>query len=149
MYFCPCGTQKLIWGASAQVPSVVPAQGTEGASDPPLPLNSFFVAPNVWTKFSIRHPGVSYSEFLSYRVQRCRVRNEFAKRFFRNSLKDPERRDAILRERATRRAAKRGSVEPFVNEGVVPKSEPVEEGVVGPLEYVYLIPDASLGAPRL
>jgi hypothetical protein len=24
----------------------------------------------VWTKFSIRHPGVSYSEFLLYRAKR-------------------------------------------------------------------------------
>jgi hypothetical protein len=38
-------------------------QGTEGASDPPLSLNSFFVAPNVWTKFSICHSGVSFFEF--------------------------------------------------------------------------------------
>jgi hypothetical protein len=30
-----------------------------------------------------------------------------------------------------------------VTEGVVPKVEPVEEGVLGPPEYVYLIPDAS------
>jgi hypothetical protein len=34
-------------------------------------------------------------------------------------------------------------IDPFVNEGVVPKSEPVEEGVIGRPEYVYLIPDAS------
>jgi hypothetical protein len=34
-------------------------------------------------------------------------------------------------------------IEPFVDEGVVPKSEPVEEGVIGPPEYVYLILDAS------
>jgi hypothetical protein len=61
---------------------VVPAQGTEGASDPSLSLNSFFVAPNMWTKFRIRHPDVSYSEFLSYHVQCYQVRNEFAKRFF-------------------------------------------------------------------
>jgi hypothetical protein len=47
---------------------MVPAQRAEGASDQPLPLNSFFVAPNVWTKFSIRHPGVSYSNF--YRIVR-------------------------------------------------------------------------------
>jgi hypothetical protein len=32
---------------------------------------------------------------------------------------------------------------PFVDEGVVPKPEPVEEGAIGPPEYVYLIPDAS------
>jgi hypothetical protein len=30
-----------------------------------------------------------------------------------------------------------------VTEGVVPKIESVEEGVLGPPEYVYLIPDAS------
>jgi hypothetical protein len=30
-----------------------------------------------------------------------------------------------------------------VTEGVIPKVEPVEEGVHGPPEYVYLIPDAS------
>jgi hypothetical protein len=57
--------------------------------------------------------------------------------------KDLERHDANLRERTTRRAAKRGAVEPFVDEGLVPKSEPVEEGVIGPPEYVYSIPDAS------
>jgi hypothetical protein len=34
-------------------------------------------------------------------------------------------------------------IEPFVDEGVVPKSELVEEGVIGPLEYVYLISNAS------
>jgi hypothetical protein len=34
-------------------------------------------------------------------------------------------------------------VDPFVAEGVVPKTEPIEEGVLGPPEYVYLIPDAS------
>jgi hypothetical protein len=34
-------------------------------------------------------------------------------------------------------------VGPFVAEGVVPKVEPVEEGVLGPPEYVYLILDAS------
>jgi hypothetical protein len=38
-----------------------------------------------------------------------------------------------------------GSVEPFVDEGVVPKLEPVDEGITGPPEYVYLIPDASPG----
>jgi hypothetical protein len=123
MYFCPCGcTQKLIRGASAQVPSVVPAQGTEGASDPPLPLNSLFLAPNVWTKFSIRHPRVSYSDFLSYRAQRYRVRNESTKCFFAEFSKNLERHDAILRERAARRAAKHGSIEPFIDEGVVLKS---------------------------
>jgi hypothetical protein len=36
---------------------------------------------------------------------------------------------------------KRAIAGPFVDEWLVPKSEPVEEGVVGPLEYVYLIPD--------
>jgi hypothetical protein len=30
-----------------------------------------------------------------------------------------------------------------VPEGVVPKPEPIEEGVLGPPEYVYLIPDTS------
>jgi hypothetical protein len=85
-----------------QVPSVVPAQGTEGASDPSLALNLFFVAPNVWTKFSIRHPSVSYSEFLSYRTQRYRVGNESAKRFFAEFSKDQEHRHAILREHAAR-----------------------------------------------
>jgi hypothetical protein len=47
-------------------------------------------------------------------------------------------------ERAACRAAKRSLIEPFVDEGVVPKLEPVEEGVIMPPEYVYLIPDASL-----
>jgi hypothetical protein len=122
---------------------VVPAQRAEGASSSSLPLNSLFVALNVWTKFIIRHPGVSYSEFLSYRAERYRLHNEAAKRFFADFSKDPARRDAILRERATRRAAKRNSVDPFVTEGVVPKVEPVEEGVLGPPEYVYLIPDTS------
>jgi hypothetical protein len=83
-----------------QVPSVVPAQRVEGASDSPLPVNSFFVAPNVWTKFSIHRPGVSYSEFLSYRAERYRRHNEAAKRFFADFSKDPTRREAILRERA-------------------------------------------------
>jgi hypothetical protein len=77
---------------------VVPAQRAEGASDPPLPLNSFFVAPNVWTKSSIRHPGVSYSEFLSYRAERYRLHNEAAKRFFADFSKDPSRREAIESE---------------------------------------------------
>jgi hypothetical protein len=40
---------------------------------------------------------------------------------------------------------KRGTVDPFIDKGVVPKLEPVEEGVIGPPEYVYLISDASLG----
>jgi hypothetical protein len=57
--------------------------------------------------------------------------------------KDPSRREAILRERAARRAAKRNLIDPFVNEGVVPKPESVEEGAIGPPEYMYLIPDAS------
>jgi hypothetical protein len=125
---------------------VVPAQRAEGASDPRLPLNSFFVAPNVWTKFSIR-PGVSYSEFLLYHARRYHLRNEAAKHFFAEFSKDPSRREAILRERAARRAARRNLVDPFVSEGVVPKPELVEEGVVGPPEYVYLIPDASSGGP--
>jgi hypothetical protein len=42
--------------------------------------------------------------------------------------------------------ARRNLVDPFVTEGVVPKPVPVEEGIIGPPEYVYLIPDASLGA---
>jgi hypothetical protein len=132
-----------MWGASAQVPSVVPAQRTEGASDPPLSLNSFFVAPNVWTKFSICHPGVSYSEFLKYRARRYQIRNESAKRFFAEFSNNPARRETILKERAARQAAKRSLLDPFVDEGVVPKPEPIEEGVIGPPEYVYLIPDAS------
>jgi hypothetical protein len=132
-----------MYGISAHVPSVVPAQRAEGVSSSTLPLNSLFVAPNVWTKFSIRHPNVSYAEFLSYRAERYRLHNEAAKRFFADFSKDPARRDAILRERAARRAAKRNLVDPFVTEGVVPKTEPIEEGVLGPPEYVYLIPDAS------
>jgi hypothetical protein len=122
---------------------MVPAQRAEGASSSTLPLNSLFVAPNVWTKFSIRHPNVLYAEFLSYRAERYRLHNEAAKRFFADFSKDPVRRDAILRERAARRAAKRNLVDPFVTEGVIPKIEPIEEGVLGPPEYVYLIPDAS------
>jgi hypothetical protein len=122
---------------------VVPAQRAEGASDPPQPLNSFFVSPNVWTKFSIHHPGVSYSEFLSYRAERYRLHNEATKRFFADFSKDPSRWEAILRKRAARRVARRNSVDPFVSEGVVPKAEPIEEGVLGPPEYVYLIPDTS------
>jgi hypothetical protein len=106
-------------------------------------MNSFFVAPNVWTKFSIRHPGVSYSEFLSYRAKRYQVQNESAKCFFAEFSKDPSRREAILRERAARRVDKRSLIDPFVDEGVAPKPEPVEEGAIGPTEYVYLIPDAS------
>jgi hypothetical protein len=80
---------------------------------------------------------VSYSEFLSYRAERYRLHNEVAKRFFADFLKDPAHREAILR------AAKRNLVDPFVPEGVVPKTEPIEEGVLGPPEYVYLIPDTS------
>jgi hypothetical protein len=130
---------------------VVPAQRAEGASDSPLPLNSLFVVPNVWTKFSIHHPGVSYTEFLSYRAERYRLHNEAAKRFFADFSKDPTRREAILRERAARRVAKRYLVDPFVPEGVILKPEPIEEGVLGPPEYVYLIPDTSsdsLVAPK-
>jgi hypothetical protein len=85
---------------------VAPAQRADGATDPLLPLNSFFVAPNVWTRFSIRHPGVSYSEFLSYRAERYRLHNEAAKCFFVDFSMDPSRREAILRERAARRAAR-------------------------------------------
>jgi hypothetical protein len=80
---------------------------------------------------------------LSYRAERYRHHNEAAKRFFVDFSKDPARREAILRERAARRAAKRNLVDPFVSEGVVPKIEPAEEGVLGPPEYVYLIPDTS------
>jgi hypothetical protein len=80
----------------------VPAQRAEGASDSPLTLNSFFVAPNVWTEFSIRHPSVLYSEFLSYYAELYRLHNEAAKRFFADFSKDPTCREAILRERAGR-----------------------------------------------
>jgi hypothetical protein len=76
-------------------------------------------------------------------VERYRHHNEAAKRFFADFSKDPTRWEAILRERATRRAAKQNLVDPFVSEGVVPKTEPIEEGVLGPPEYVYLIPDTS------
>jgi hypothetical protein len=86
---------------------------------------------------------VSYSEFLTYRVQRYQIRNESAKHFFAEFSKDPARREAILKERAACRAAKCGLIDPFIDEGVVSKPEPVEEGVIGPPEYVYLIPDAS------
>jgi hypothetical protein len=34
-------------------------------------------------------------------------------------------------------------IDPFIDEGVVIKLEPVEEGAISPPEYVYLIPDAS------
>jgi hypothetical protein len=82
-----------------------------------------------------------------YRAKRYHLRNEATKRFFAEFSKDPSRREAILRERATHRAAKQNLVDPFVTEGVVPKLEPVEEGIIGPPEYVYLIPDASFGGP--
>jgi hypothetical protein len=101
----------------------------------------------MWTKFSIRHPGVPYSDFLLYRAKRYHLRNEAAKSFFTEFSKDPSRREAILIERAARRAARRNLVDPFVTEGVVPKPEPVEEDVIGPPEYVYLIPDSSSGSP--
>jgi hypothetical protein len=128
---------------------VAPAQRAEGASDPPFPLNSFFIAPNVWTKFSIRHPGVSYSKFLLYHAKRYQILNEAAKCFFAEFSKDPSRREAILRERAARWAAKRNLIDPFVTEGIVLKPEPVEEGAIGPPEYIYLIPDASLDGPTV
>jgi hypothetical protein len=80
---------------------------------------------------------------LSYRAERYRLHNEAAKRFFADFSKDLARREAILRERVARRAAKRNLVDPFVPEGVVPKTEPIEEGVLEPPEYVYLIPDTS------
>jgi hypothetical protein len=86
---------------------------------------------------------MSYSEFLSYCAKRYRLRNEAAKRFFAEFSKDPSRREAIIRERAARWAAKRNLTDPFVNEGVILKPEPVEEGAIGPPEYLYLIPDAS------
>jgi hypothetical protein len=101
---------------------------------PALALELFFIAPNVSTKFSIRRPGVSYSEFLLYCAKRYHLRNEAAKRFFAEFSKDPSHREAILRERAARRAAKRNLIDPFITEGVVPKPEPVEEGVIGPPE---------------
>jgi hypothetical protein len=34
-------------------------------------------------------------------------------------------------------------VDPFIPERVVPKIEPIEEGVLGPPKYVCLIPDTS------
>jgi hypothetical protein len=80
---------------------------------------------------------------LSYRAERYHLHNEAAKHFFADFSKYPTRREAILRERAARRVAKRNLVDPFVPEGVVPKLEPIEEGVLGPPEYVYLIPDTS------
>jgi hypothetical protein len=79
---------------------------------------------------------VSYSEFLSYRAEHYHLHNEAAKRFFADFSKDPSHREAILRERAARRAARRNLVDPFATEGVVPKPELVEEGVIGPPEYV-------------
>jgi hypothetical protein len=84
-----------------------------------------------------------------YRAKRYQVRNEAAKRFFAEFSKDPSRREAIPRECATRRAAKRNLTDPFITEGIVPKPEPVEEGALGPPEYVYLIPDASLDGPAV
>jgi hypothetical protein len=33
-------------------------------------------------------------------------------------------------------------IDPFVDERVVPKTEPVEEGAIGPPKYVYLILNA-------
>jgi hypothetical protein len=82
-------------------------------------------------------------------VKRYHLRNEVAKRFFAEFSRDPSRREAILRERAARRVAKRNLVDPFVTEGVISKLEQVEEGVIGPPEYVYLIPDALLGGPAV
>jgi hypothetical protein len=82
-----------------------------------------------------------------YHARCYHLHNEAAKRFFAEFSKDPSRRESILRERAARREARRNLVDPFVTEGVVPKPEPVEEGVIGPPEYVYLIPDASSGSP--
>jgi hypothetical protein len=90
---------------------------------------------------------VSYSEFLSYRAEHYRLHNKAAKHFFANFSKDPSRREAVLRELAARGAARRNLVGPFMTEGVVLKPEPIEEGVIGPPEYVYLIPDISSGDP--
>jgi hypothetical protein len=95
----------------------------------------------VWTKFSIRHP--------LYHAKCYQVRNEAAKHFFAEFSKDPSRREAILRERAARRVAKRNLTDPFVTKGIVPKPEPVEEGAIGPPEYMYLILDASLDDPAV
>jgi hypothetical protein len=103
----------------------------------------------VWTKFSIRHPGVSYSEFLLYHAKHYQVLNEAAKRFFVEFSKDPSRQEAILRERAARRAAKRNLIDPFVTEGIIPKLEPVEEAAIGPPEYIYFVLDASLDGPAV
>jgi hypothetical protein len=82
-----------------------------------------------------------------YRAKHYHLRNEATKCFFAEFSKDPSRREAILREQAARRAARRNLVDPFVTEGVIPKPEPVEEGIIGPPECVYLIPDASSGGP--
>jgi hypothetical protein len=61
-----------------------------------------------------------------YRIaERYRLHNKAAKCFFADFSKDPMRRDA------------------FMPEGVVPKPKPIKEGVLGPPEYVYLIPDTS------
>jgi hypothetical protein len=90
---------------------------------------------------------VPYSEFLLYRAKRYHLHNEAAKRFFAEFSKDPSRREAILRERAASRAARRNLVDPFVTEGVALKPESVEEGVIRLPEYVYLILDSSSGGP--
>jgi hypothetical protein len=92
---------------------------------------------------------VSYSEFLLYRARHNQVFNEAVKRFFAEFSKDPSRREAILRERAAQRAAKLNLTDPFVTERIVPKPEPVEEGTIGPPEYVYFIPDATLDGPAV
>jgi hypothetical protein len=92
---------------------------------------------------------VPYSEFLLYRAKCYHLRNEAAKRFFVEFSKDPSHLEAILRERAARRAAKRNLIDPFITEGIIPKLEPVEEGAIGPPKYVYLIPDASLDGPAV
>jgi hypothetical protein len=76
-------------------------------------------------------------------VKRYQLRNEAAKRFFAEFSKDTSRREATLRVCAARRAAKRNLTDPFVDKGVVLEPELVEEGAIGPPEYVYLIPDAS------
>jgi hypothetical protein len=44
---------------------------------------------------------------------------------------------------------KRNLIDLFVTEGVILKPEPVEEGVIELLEYVYLILDASLIGPAV
>jgi hypothetical protein len=58
-----------------------------------------------------------------YRAKHYQVLNEATKRFFAEFSKDPSRREAILRERAARRATKRNLIDPFVTEGIVPKPE--------------------------